>query len=369
MPENTNNDLAATILQNSASALAGYAAGDLLETNAASGQAFGVDPFTMWRHWLTGRVEDLAAAVTVARPELFVAQIQWGRAVLETRGVDPACFRAAVRCLQQVVMKELPADAGEVAAPYLAAALDQFDGQAEEACFRLSPETPAGQLASRYLLAVLEGDRRKARETVLAVDSEQLSIPRIYLDVILPAQEEIGRMWLANEISVAEEHFATATTRAVMAQLLAKAPVREANGKTVLTAAVAGNRHDIGLQAVGDFFEMDGWKAIQLGADVPIGDLVDAIEHFQVDLLALSVTLASHFPKLQETIGVVRNREQEEPIKILVGGRAFGGCAETAVCLGADAYAAAPQAAIAVAASLFDLPHDPSLFSSGPNSK
>ena len=132
MPENTNNDLAATILQNSASALAGYAAGDLIETNAASGQAFGVDPFRMWRHWLTGRVEDLAAAVTVARPELFVAQIRWGRAVLEARGVDPACFQAAVQCLQQVLMKELPADAEEVAAPYLAAALDQFDGQAEE---------------------------------------------------------------------------------------------------------------------------------------------------------------------------------------------------------------------------------------------
>lgn len=363
MPENTNNDLAATILQKSASALAGYAAGDLLETNAASRQAFGVDPFTMWRHWLTGRVEDLAAAVTVARPELFVGQIQWGRAVLEARGVDRACFQAAVRCLQQVLINELPADTRALAAPYLAAALDRFDGKVEEACCRLSPRTPAGQLASLYLLAVLEGDRRKARETVLVANSEQLSIPQIYLDVILPAQEEIGRMWLANEISVAEEHFATATTRAVMAQLLAKAPVREANGKTVLTAAVAGNRHDIGIQAVCDFFEMDGWKAIQLGADVPIGDLVDAIEQFQVDLVALSATLSSHFPKLQETIHVVRKCDRNAAIKILVGGRAFGGCSDTAIQLGADAYAGTPQKALAVAASLFDLPHDPSFFS------
>jgi methanogenic corrinoid protein MtbC1 len=351
------------MLRNSASALAGYAASDLLETNAAAGQAFGTDPFTMWRHWLTGRVEDLAAAVAVARPELFTAQIQWGRAVLEARGVAPACFRAGIECLQQVLTKELPDEAGDLVKPYVDAALGQFDGQAAEACCRLSPETLAGQLASRYLLAVLEGDRRKARETVLEVDPERISIPQIYLDVILPAQEEIGRMWLVNEITVAEEHFATSTTRSVMAQLLAKAPVGESHGKTVMTAAVAGNRHDIGIQAVCDFFEMDGWKAIQLGADVPIGDLVEAVGCFRADLLALSTTLVSHLPKLRETIAAVRNSDRGGRIKILVGGRAFGGCSDTAVRLGADAYAATAQEAVAVAASLFDLPHDPSLFS------
>ena len=294
---------------------------------------------------------------------MFTAQIQWGRAVLEARGVAPACFQAGIECLRQVLMKELPANARDLADPYVAMALDQFDGQAEEACSRLSPETPAGQLASRYLLAVLEGDRRKARETVLDVDPEQMSIPQIYLEVILPAQEEIGRMWLVNEITVAEEHFATATTRSAMAQLLAKAPVRKSNGKTVMTAAVAGNRHDIGIQAVCDFFEMDGWKAVQLGADVPIGDLVEAVDCFQADLLALSATLSSHFPKLRETVAAIRNSDRGKAVKILVGGRAFGGCSETAVRLGADAYASTAQEAVAVAASLFDLPHDPSLFS------
>ena len=363
MPENANNDLVANMLRNSASALAGYAAGDLLEANSVAGQAFGADPFKMWRHWLTGRVEDLAAAVSVARPELFTAQIQWGRAVLEARGVAPACFKTGIECLQQVLLKELAGDAGDLTRPYFDAALREFDGQAEEACCRLSPESPAGQLASRYLLAVLEGDRRKARETVLEVTPERISIPRVYLDVILPAQEEIGRMWLANEITVAEEHFATATTRSVMAQLLAKAPIRESHGKTVMTAAVAGNRHDIGIQAVCDFFEMDGWKAIQLGADVPIGDLVEALGCFRADLLALSTTLSSHLPKLRETIDAVRNCDRGEATKILVGGRAFGGNPETADRLGADAYAATPQEALALAASLFDLPHDPNLFS------
>ena len=72
-------------------------------------------------------------------------------------------------------------------------------------------------------------------------------------------------MWLANEINVAEEHFASHTTKMVMAQLLPHATIQPSNGKTMLAAAVAGNQHDIGLQAVADFFEMDGW-----GVDVSV---------------------------------------------------------------------------------------------------
>jgi hypothetical protein len=34
------------------------------------------------------------------------------------------------------------------------------------------------------------------------------SVRELYLNVLLPAQEEIGRMWLTGEINVAEEHFA-----------------------------------------------------------------------------------------------------------------------------------------------------------------
>ena len=98
-------------------------------------------------------------------------------------------------------------------------------------------------------------------------------------------------MWLTGEINVAEEHFASHTTKMVLAQLLSRAPLQPPRGKTLLAAAVAGNRHDIGLYVVADFFEMAGWRTIQLGADVPIVDLVQAVECFEVDLLALSASL------------------------------------------------------------------------------
>lgn len=362
MTDHSNLAFVFSVLHNSAGALAGYASGDLLATVPSSAQAFSGDPFSMWRSWLRGRIEELAAAIAVGKPELFVSQIQWGRAVLTARGIDAGHFLAGMECVRQVLAKELPADARDIADEYLRAALEQFDGESPETCSHLRPETPGGRLAARYLLAALEGDRRQAREIVLNGDSGELSIPEMYLEVILPAQAEIGRMWLANEITVAEEHFATATTRVVLAQLLAKAPVQDRNGKTVMTAGVAGNRHDVGLQVVCDFFEMAGWKAIQLGADVPVGDLVEAVDRFQVDLLALAATQTVHLQALRETIEAVRRQRDPRSMKILIGGLALSTCPEAAVQLGGDAYASGPIEAVKTAADLFGLTYDPGFF-------
>ena len=54
-----------------------------------------------------------------------------------------------------------------------------------------------------------------------------------------------------------------------MALLCEKARGAAPNGKTVVLASVAGNVHDVAIAAIGDFFEIAGWRAINLGPDVP----------------------------------------------------------------------------------------------------
>jgi methanogenic corrinoid protein MtbC1 len=153
-------------------------------------------------------------------------------------------------------------------------------------------------------------------------------------------------MWHADEINVAEEHFASDTTKTVMAQLMSRATCKPRNGKTMIAAAVASNHIDIGLQAVADFFEMDGWRAIQLGADVPTTDIVQAVTAFDADLLGLSASQSIHFEIVRETIHAVRSAPLGTRIKIIVGGFAFAGSQHLAQRLGADGYASDPAAAV-----------------------
>lgn len=159
-------------------------------------------------------------------------------------------------------------------------------------------------------------------------------------------------MWQDVEINIAEEHFATATTRGVMAQLRARTAVKPANGKTLVTSAVVGNQHDIGLQVVADFFEMEGWRVIQLGSDVPIPDLVEAVGFYHADLLGLSVCLSSQLTTLKETIESVRRSDRGAAVKILVGGRGLTGAADLAAEFGADGCAADPAEAVSLGGTL-----------------
>jgi cobalamin-dependent methionine synthase I len=122
--------------------------------------------------------------------------------------------------------------------------------------------------------------------------------------------------------------------------------MKPANGKTMLAAAVAGNQIDIGLQAVADFFEMNGWRAIQLGANVPTSDIVRAVDDFEADLLGLSVSQALQLETVCTVIASVRSAQRGEHVKIIVGGFAFAGSEHLAQQLGADGYAPDPSSAV-----------------------
>ena len=132
-------------------------------------------------------------------------------------------------------------------------------------------------------------------------------------------------MWVANEIAIADEHLSSVTARRLMSRLFERGPGPLSRGKTVLVATVAGNRHDLGTQTVADFFELDGWRTIHLGADVPADTLVEMIDSIDIDLLCLSAALPVQLPVLRDTISVVRGSSRSSTIKILVGGPALHG--------------------------------------------
>jgi methanogenic corrinoid protein MtbC1 len=353
-----SSEFLAGVLKAGARAYAAYASNELVESHPEAKEGLGPDPFAAWQSWLAVRVEELAAAAAAEQPRLFTTQVHWGKAMLAARGVPAEHFRAALTGLKRVLAKELPEQVQSLAERYLDEALDAFDEQPADVRARLLPDTPYGRLASTYLLALLEGDRRRASRVALDAVERPETVRDIYLHVLLPAQEELGRMWLTGEINVAEEHFASHTTKMVMGQLLSHAEFQPPNGKTVLTAAVAGNRHDIGLYAVADFFEMAGWRTIQLGADVPIRDLVQSAECFDVDLLALSASLNVQIETVKSTILAVRNGPRGDALKIVVGGRAFADAINLPGEMGADGYAADPDDAVRLGGQLVGLPPD-----------
>ncbi|MCY1073155.1 cobalamin B12-binding domain-containing protein [Archangium lansingense] len=177
-------------------------------------------------------------------------------------------------------------------------------------------------LRESYLSAQLSGNRREALR--LLVDEgvlKGLPLPSLHLEVIQKTQWEIGRKWQENEISVAQEHMATAISQLALSHLYRHLPRDPPNGRRVMVACVEGELHELGARMASDFLEMAGFDVRFLGASIPTEHLAREVRESNPDLLALSVTMTYHIPALRQAVTAVR--EVAPRLPMAVGGLAF----------------------------------------------
>lgn len=209
------------------------------------------------------------------------------------------------------------------------------------------PET-----AREYLDALLAADRVAAGRIVSEALENGLSIRDLYLSIFQPAQHEIGRLWLLNKVSVAEEHFCTAATQAIMADLYPQIISSPRIGARLVAACVGSELHEIGVRMVADFFEMQGWDAYYLGAGVGYRQVVSAIQIHKPHLVALSATMTYHVPIVREMITAIKAELPENSPPIMVGGLPFNSNTDLWHDVGADHWARDAANAITLAQHL-----------------
>lgn len=177
-------------------------------------------------------------------------------------------------------------------------------------------------LLRRYLAAQLAGDRQEALRLLVEEGLMRgVPLPDIHLQIIQPAQYEIGRLWEEGHISIAQEHQATAITQLALAHLYRHLPREAPNGKVVMVSCVEGELHEVGANMASDFLEMAGFDVRFLGANLPTTLLVRHVLERPPDLLVLSITMPYHLPALRAAVEQVHAILPRLPLA--AGGRAF----------------------------------------------
>ena len=191
--------------------------------------------------------------------------------------------------------------------------------------------------ADDFLDALRRGDRRDAFRAVDAALDAGTELRGIYLDVVQPAMREIGRLWQENELTVAEEHLATAIVQSAMSRTFERVFVwRDLRTPLLVAACADTERHQIGLRMLCDLLEMEGWATTYLGASVPIESLVDFVRKHQPAAVAISATIAPHIPRVRAAIAAIRAANLPQQPVVAVGGRLFLSDPSLAIRLGAD---------------------------------
>jgi methanogenic corrinoid protein MtbC1 len=203
-----------------------------------------------------------------------------------------------------------------------------------------------------YVAALRDGDRRCALTIARTALNDGVDIRDLYMEVFQPAMHEIGRLWEVNELTVAQEHLATAITQSVMAQLYAHVFARSPIGRTLVATCIGGELHELGIRMVADFFEIEGWDVYYLGANMPVEDIVTIVNDRHADLLAISVTLNNHVPRARELVSAVRKSPIGQQLKVLFGGQPVNRSPEIYKTVGADLTAPDARSAVKRAAEV-----------------
>jgi methanogenic corrinoid protein MtbC1 len=333
-------------------ALAEWTVNRHLEADPTLPERYGAAWRSDWAANVQSRLAYLAQAVAVRRSELFAQMMLWTAAAALARRAQPDDFLSSLEHMRHVLAQELPPAVAKTAAEYVDQALSRLRSAEPEPSARPSPDTPQGRLVLQYLEAVLAGKRDKAHRLIIEQVRAGRSVTELYEQVLLPAQSEIGRMWHRGEISVADEHFVTAITQALLGELRPYFPRPEPRSTTVVAAAVSGDFHDVGLRMVADCFEMNGWRVLYLGANMPADDIVEFLGQHPADLLALSVSTCLLVRQAGELIDTVRASYSGDKPKILVGGSPFDLISDLWEELGAGGCAQSPTEAVRLANQL-----------------
>ncbi|WP_455240747.1 cobalamin B12-binding domain-containing protein [Methanothermobacter tenebrarum] len=73
-----------------------------------------------------------------------------------------------------------------------------------------------------------------------------------------------------NMITAAHEHYANGLTQMLIAELYPYIlESAKKTDKTLIVTCINNELHELGLRIVSDFFEMNGWNSIYLGANTP----------------------------------------------------------------------------------------------------
>jgi corrinoid protein of di/trimethylamine methyltransferase len=185
--------------------------------------------------------------------------------------------------------------------------------------------------------AILNGDAKKAHAVTQAAIVAGVQPMALIQESMVPAMEEVGRLFECEEYFVPELLLAG---RAMKGALELLKPLLVAAGQKmavrVVIGTVKGDLHDIGKNIVASMLEGGGFEVIDLGTDVSPQAFVAAVEQRNPHVVCMSALLTVTMPAMKLTIDALQTAGLRTQVKVLIGGAPV--TSQYAKEIGADGY-------------------------------
>jgi 5-methyltetrahydrofolate--homocysteine methyltransferase len=204
---------------------------------------------------------------------------------------------------------------------------------------------------SKLYDAILNGDDKSALELAKEALDEKIEPSTLITQWMIPAMDEVGRLYEAQEYFIPEMLMAVHAMKAALdlVRPLLSAGGVQPTGRIVL-GTVTGDNHDIGKNLVGSMLEGAGFEVFDIGIDVPPEKFVEAVKSKNPDILALSALITMTMPEMKKVIDALEHAGIRNQVKVIIGGAPV--TQSFANEIGADGYGENAGSAVTVARNL-----------------
>lgn len=145
---------------------------------------------------------------------------------------------------------------------------------------------PEGQLEE--ILTALDQFDDVTSQRLLSFQLSSLGPARFAREISLPLLQEIGERWSNGRMGIASEHLATGILRSLLGSAL-QPTASSRLGPRIVFATPTGERHELGLLMAALTALGAGANPLYLGLELPVEDLLVAVEGTNAAALALSL--------------------------------------------------------------------------------
>jgi 5-methyltetrahydrofolate--homocysteine methyltransferase len=190
------------------------------------------------------------------------------------------------------------------------------------------------------------------QKDVKALTEEGLALGMTPLEMLfgalIPSLQEVGRRFEIGEYFVPEMLMsAKAMQQAlnILRPLLAQTGSKPLGKVVMLT--VKGDLHDIGKNLCDMMLEGAGFEVMDLGVNVPVDKIVNAVKTHQPQVVGFSAFLTTTMPMFKANMDALTKEGLRDKVRVMVGGAPV--TQEYADKMGADGYAADASATVRLA--------------------
>ncbi len=153
-----------------------------------------------------------------------------------------------------------------------------------------------------------------------------VALESIYLDLLAPAAQQLGPMWLSDELSFTEISIALARLQALVTKVArseAPAPIEIDPERHIVLARARNEQHAFGLLMVAEFFRLAGWR-VSGGLDLDTGQQLGALLRDNwYSVLGLTAGSRRMALDLKDDIQSAKAVSRNPKLVVIVGGPAF----------------------------------------------